>query len=458
MSVKKKVIKYMQNDFKEVMHTTLNPEGPGVVRIHLVPPSYDDGELIPSVAIINGQDIIPVNYSWTIVLAEFIKEVNKYHGKELGDDDVKSIIKNTAKGVRRVFTFLPTSVIKKDIFTIMNAFKQVAYGEEVDEEIGYMTMGEYAPFMKAPHRMDILVSAMTKDGHWHCNQQCVHCYAAGQAHAEEKELSTEEWIKILDKLREIGVPQVTFTGGEPTMRDDLFELIDHARWFVSRLNTNGIKLTKEYCEKLREVEIDSVQITFYSSDKDIHNKLVGADQYDNTVNGIKNALASDLNLSINTPLCTANKDYVKTLEFLKDLGVTYVTCSGLITTGNATTETSEQLQLSTDEIKTILADAVKYCFENGMEINFTSPGWIENEYFEELGIDIPNCGACLSNMAVTPSGNVVPCQSWLSGSVLGNIITDEWSDIWNSDKCKERREFSSELLGKCPLRREKNEK
>ena len=191
MSVKKKVIKYMQNDFKEVMHTTLNPEGPGVVRIHLVPPSYDNGELIPSVAIINGQDIIPVNYSWTIVLAEFIKEVNKYHGKELGDDDVKSIIKNTAKGVRRVFTFLPTSVIKKDIFTIMNAFKQVAYGEEVDEEIGYMTMGDYAPFMKAPHRMDILVSAMTKDGHWHCNQQCVHCYAAGQAHAEEKELSTE---------------------------------------------------------------------------------------------------------------------------------------------------------------------------------------------------------------------------------------------------------------------------
>ena len=146
------------------------------------------------------------------------------------------------------------------------------------------------------------------------------------------------------------------------------------------------------------------------------------------------------------------------MEFLKDLGVTYVTCSGLITTGNATTETSEQLQLSTDEIKTILADATKYCFENGMEISFTSPGWIENEYFEELGIDIPNCGACLSNMAVTPSGNVVPCQSWLSGSVLGNILTDEWSDIWNSDKCKERREFSSELLGKCPLRREKNEK
>ena len=59
MSVKKKVLSYLKNDFTEVLHTTLNPEGPGVVRIHLVPPSYEDGEFIPSVAIINGQDIIP---------------------------------------------------------------------------------------------------------------------------------------------------------------------------------------------------------------------------------------------------------------------------------------------------------------------------------------------------------------------------------------------------------------
>ena len=452
MSAKKKVIRYMQTGFNEVLHTTLNPEGPGVVRIHLVPPEYDDGELKPSIAIINGQDIIPVNYSWTILLAEFIKEVNKYHGVEITDKDAKSIIDNTAKAVRKVFFLLPKSIIKKDIFTIMNAFKQVAYGEEVDEEIGYMNIGEYAEFMKAPHRMDIMVSAMTKDGKWHCNQQCVHCYAAGQVHAEEKELTTEEWIAILDKLRAIGIPQVTFTGGEPTMRDDLFELIDHARWFVSRLNTNGIKLTDDYCKKLREVELDSVQITFYSSDEEIHNKLVGAPQYANTVNGIKNAIANDLNLSINTPLCTLNKDYVKTLEFLKDLGVNYVTCSGLITTGNATTEASENLQLTTDEIKKILADAADYCYANGMEISFTSPGWIENEFFDEHALSIPNCGACLSNMAVTPSGIVVPCQSWLSDDALGNILTDEWSDIWNNKTAVARREYSAEMLGKCPLR------
>ena len=449
------VKKYMLENFTEVLHTTLNPEGPGVVRIHLIPPKIDDGKIAASVAIINGQDIIPVNVSWSILLAELIKEINKYHGKEVSNEDVSNILNETCKAVKKVFPLVSKKRFKKDIETMMTTFKQVAYGEEVSEEIGYMNIGDYAEYMKAPHRMDLMVSAMEKCGKWNCNQACVHCYAAGQTNASEEELDTDTWLKILDKLRSIGVTQVTFTGGEPTMRDDLFTLISHAKWFVSRLNTNGIKLTKEYCENLRKSELDSLQITFYSSEPEIHNKLVGADKFEETLCGIKNSLEAGLNVSINTPLCTLNKDYVKTLELLHSLGVSYVTCSGLITTGNALSGKSESLQLSTEEIKKILADAADYAYDNDMEISFTSPGWIEEEFFEAHALSTPNCGACLSNMAITPGGNVVPCQSWLSSDVLGNFLNDDWDKIWNSDACKKRRDYSSLMLGRCPLRREK---
>lgn len=447
--------RYMKKNFKEVMHTTFNPEGPGVVRIHLVPPKYEGGAVANSVAIINGQDIVPVNYSWSILLCEFIKEVNKYSGREVTEEEVTAIKENTVKAVKKVFPFTSKKVILDDLYKMMETFKQVAYGEKVTEEIGYMNIGEYAEYMSAPHRMDLMVSAMTKEGKWHCNQKCVHCYAAGQPKAEESELSTEEWKKIIKKLREIGVTQVTFTGGEPTMREDLFELIREAKWFVSRLNTNGIKLTPEYCENLRKEELDSLQITFYSSNEEIHNKLVGANHYKETVEGIENALASGLNVSVNTPLCTLNKDYVETLKFLHEKGIMYVTCSGLITTGNALTENSEALQLTEKEIKEVLKQAADYAYNNGMEISFTSPGWIEEEFFKENALSTPNCGACLSNMAITPGGNVVPCQSWLSGNVLGNFLKDEWKTIWESEACKKRREYSGLMLGRCPLRREK---
>ena len=451
MKCSKRVRNYIRNEMKEVMHTTLNPEGPGVVRIHLVPPKDPEATGIASVAIINGQDLIPVNLSWAILLTEFIKEVNKYHGRAITEADSAQIMSRVQKNMRRIYPLLPGRILKRDLYVILRTFTQIAKGEVPDEKIDYIRIGDYAPNMRAPHRMDLMVSAMTKGGKWNCNQQCVHCYAAGQELAEEKELSTEEWKQIIDRCRDAWIPQVTFTGGEPTMRDDLCELIAHASWFVTRLNTNGVRLSTELCRKLRQASLDSVQITFYSDDAKIHNRLVGADQYEQTVAGIENALAQGLGVSVNTPLCTLNRDYVKTLQFLHEKGVLYVTCSGLIQTGNAREEASEELQLSRDEIRQILRDAVAYCHANGMEISFTSPGRIESAFFEELGIATPTCGACLSNMAITPGGTVVPCQSWLSEKTLGNMLKDDWDQIWNGDECIDRRAWSAKMLGRCPL-------
>jgi len=449
----RRINEYMDDTFDEVLHTTLNPDGPGAIRIHLIPPKKEENALNPSIAIINGMDIVPVNFAWAVMLAEMIRETNKYDGKEIGEADIRSILDRTAENVKQIIPIFSEKRIKGDIETIYTTLMQIAYREEVTTEVNYMSIGEYAEYMNAPHRMDIMVSAMTKEGKWHCNQKCVHCYAADQIHAEEEEISTEEWKKILDKCREAGIPQVTFTGGEPTMRDDLIELIAYARWFISRLNTNGIKLTPEYCRELHKAELDSVQITFYSCDKDVHEQLVGAKRFDETVAGIDNAIAEGLSVSINTPLCTLNRDYLSTLKFLHDKGVIYVTCSGLITTGNAAEEASEKLQLSSEELEQILREAVAYCNENGMEIAFTSPGWIDQSVFDELDIPSPSCGACLSNMAITPGGNVVPCQSWLSDEPLGNMLKDDWQSIWESEACVSRRDYSSEMTGECPLRR-----
>ena len=444
---------YMEFAFRDVLHTTLNPDGPGVIRIHLIPPKAEEDAFNPSIAIINGTDIVPVSFVWAVILAELIQETNRFDGREIGEKNIQSIMDRTAESVKQILPILSRKRIREDIQTIYTTLRQIAYREEVTTDVHYMSIGDYAPFMRAPHRMDLMVSAMTKDGKWHCNQKCVHCYAAGQTLSDEKELSTAEWKKILDICHSAGIPQVTFTGGEPTMREDLFELIGHARWFISRLNTNGIRLTQEYCKKLREVELDSVQITFYCADPEVHDRLVGAKRYEETLSGIRNALEAGLSVSINTPLCTLNRDYVSTLKFLHELGVVYVTCSGLITTGSAAGAESESLQLGSEELEEILREAVSFCHENGMEIAFTSPGWLDEELFEELDIPSPSCGACLSNMAVTPGGNVVPCQSWLSEQPLGNILTDDWKDIWESAPCREHRDFSAQMTGECPLRR-----
>lgn len=452
MSLREVVYRLLK--MKGVAHTTLNPYGPGTVRIHLVPPKFSLTKTAPSVVILNGQDIIPINMSWATLLDAFIANVNRYEGKEINEGDMEVIVHNTLKRVRKVYPRTKNAKLKEDLERIVVTLMDVAYGRQPSENIGYMTLGEYAPNMTAPHRMDLMVSAMTRDGKWHCNQKCLHCYAAGQAQAEVEELSTSDWKRVIDKCRKIGIPQLTFTGGEPTMREDLPELIYYARWFVTRLNTNGVKLTKELCQQLYNVSLDSVQITLYSADEMEHNTLVGANNFKSTVEGINNAIEAGLNISINTPLCKVNANYLNTLKFLNELGVKYVSCSGLIVTGNACQQESKCTQLSEKELYTILKEATLYCVEQHIEISFTSPGWVSDDRLELLGLAIPTCGACLSNMAIAPNGGVVPCQSWLSEETLGNILEQPWSHIWNSPRCKAIREYSSSMKHDCPLKKE----
>ena len=452
MNASKRELAYAAAHFNEVHHTTLDPEGPGVVRIHLVPPLVRGKEIGASVAILNGQDVVPVNTAWSILLTEFIRCVNAHSGHPVTDAEAADILERTCDAVKKVYPFTRRARLKRDVAAMMETFRQIAAGERTDTPIEYLSLGEYAPRMRAVHRMDLMVSAMAVDGHWNCNQQCLHCYAAGQTLSDEPELSTAEWKTIIDRCRAACIPQLTFTGGEPTMRSDLVELIDHARWFITRLNTNGVRLTKDYCAALRKASLDSVQITFYSADEAVHNRLVGAKHWRDTLAGIQNALSAGLSLSVNTPLCTLNRDYPATLRFLHECGVRYVTCSGLITTGRAAGAQSEALQLSHTEVRDILRESTEYCFSNGMELSFTSPGWVDDEFCRGLGITTPNCGACLSNMAVTPGGGVVPCQSWLSEPPLGNMLRDDWETIWNSPACRARREFSAQMRCECPLR------
>ena len=369
------------------------------------------------------------------------------------DEEMERVVHKTLSKVQTIYPKTSSKKMKHDLWRIVETLCDVAYGKEPQTDIGYMTLSDYAPYMKAPHRMDLMVSSMCRNGRWNCNQKCLNCYAAGQAQSSVEELSTDEWKKVIDKCQKIGIPQLTFTGGEPTIRRDLVELVDHAKWFVTRLNTNGINLTKDLCEELYDASLDSVQITLYSNHENTHNLLVGAEKFKYTVQGIKNALDAGLNVSINTPLCTQNADYTNTLKFLKELGIEYVTCSGMIMAGNALTEKSKTTHLTPKELSLSLKSATAFCKKEHMQIDFTSPGWLPEETLKALNLNVPTCGACLSNMAIAPNGNVVPCQSWLSQNAsLGNILDTSWNSIWNSSECKRIRGFSSMSEGVCPLK------
>ena len=455
MGLQNKIAQY--REYKNgVSHCTFNPEGPGVVRIHLIPPKFRLFRSSAYIVILNGYYLLPLGYSWALILSNFMKEVNRFDGKPITEADGKMIVENTARNVRKVYPSVPKKDIEEDLEELLDVLFAVARGNNPDAEIEKLSIRAYRDNMTAPHRMDLMVSAMSDScGKWQCNQKCVFCYAAGQQMGKTKEMTTEQWKQAIDRLDAARVPMVTFTGGEPTQRADIAELVGYAKRMVTRLNTNGVNLTPELVQQLKVAGLDSVQVTLYSHDEAVHNALVGSNHHADTIQGIRNAVAAGLDISINTPLCKKNADYERTLAFIYSLGVRFVTVSGLICTGMAGINHKEY-DLTSEELFEIVKTAKEFCNDHEMEIDFTSPGLIDAEKLDGLGMNVPMCGACLSNMAIAPDGTVVPCQSWLGADAsLGNILTDPFKRIWNHPMCKQLRNMSEEQALSCPFRARK---
>lgn len=432
-------------------HITLDPKGPGVVRIHMIPPRTESPE-DPFLLLLNGAQLVPLTLSWAVLLANFMDRLEPFSGCEISEEDWAGMVRGAVDETHRTYPRTDRALLQEDLELMLRSLVAIAQGREPDVAVGALTLGEYADKMSAPHRMDLMLSAMTRGGAWHCNQKCLHCYAAGQPMGESRELTTAEWKDVLARLRAANIPQVTFTGGEPTLRGDLVELVDAAQWFVTRLNTNGRLLTPQLCRALAEASLDSVQVTLYAADAEAHNALVGAPGFDETVRGIRNAVDAGLIVSVNTPLCSLNRDYAATLRFAAALGVRYATCSGLIPSGGAEGAESRATRLSAEELTEILQSAVAAAHELSMELDFTSPGWLKEETLRSLGLTlVPSCGACLSNMAIAPDGTVIPCQSWLGGTALGNILTDDWPAIWDGEACRAIRAESAKMEHICQL-------
>jgi MoaA/NifB/PqqE/SkfB family radical SAM enzyme len=356
--------------------------------------------------------------------------------------------------MHRVYPRTPKKRFEDDLAEIVLIACSIAHNEPVPDGVqSVMTLSQYAKHLKGPQRMDLIVAPMLANGKKLCPLDCGCCYAADQPLMKVRDqLSTQQWKEIIDHCRAIGIPQLTFTGGEPLSRADIVELVHHAEWHVTFVNTNGVGMTPEMAQAFVGANLDGLQITLYSHDGEAHDRLVGREgAWKKTVDGVRNAVDAGLNVSINTPLVPGNADYASTVRFIHSLGVRYVTCSGLFPAGAANARIRSGEILGADALFEALKSGVEACRQFEMEIEFTSPGCLEASQLKSLGLTVPICGACLSNMAVAPDGTVVACQSWLHDREgLGNMLSDTWQHIWNHRECRRLR-FSPECTD-CRLK------
>jgi radical SAM protein with 4Fe4S-binding SPASM domain len=283
------------------------------------------------------------------------------------------------------------------------------------------------PFSKqptAPYRMDLAIT-------YRCNNDCSHCYNARPR--SYPEISTKEWYQILDILWSIGIPHVVFTGGEPTLREDLADLIAHAEQNgqITGINTNGRRLSdRKYIDKLVNAGLDHVQITIESHDPTIHDQMVNHQgSWKQTVAGIQNALETPLYVMTNTTMLSTNANGLEqTLEFLASLGIPTVGLNALIYSGRGL---DVNTGLAESELTPLLNFAREITDKYSQRLIWYTPTQYCNFDPMQLELGVKGCTAALYNMCVEPNGDVIPCQSYYKS--LGNIISDSWDSIWNHE-------------------------
>jgi len=405
----------------------------------------------PDMLWVNGQDLLLVNKTAAEFIETFIVVMSRY-SNNLDPTLFKQEIASIMKGK---YPQVPVETLIRDFDTIYGTLLQVSQGKCPISDVKLNTKETNPKLWTAPPRMDLALT-------YSCNNNCYFCYTGGPQKVEE--LNTGDWKKIIDKLWQNGVPQIVFTGGETTLRDDLVELIEYSKEFVTGLVTNGRRLAS-LSPDLNRAELDYVQVSLESHLPEVHDRMVRINgAWTETHKGIIQALQNDLEVITNTTLTKDNLTiFPDLIEFGSALGLKMMACNTLICSGRGTCS-KKDTGITPEELKTTLSQAQRVANQKGIKLEWYSPTCYKQFNPLEFGFGVKACSAAQYNLTIQPDGSVIPCQSWFKDK-LGQILKDPWPQIWNHpvavgfrektylkdrEECKQC-EYLPQCCGGCPL-------
>jgi organic radical activating enzyme len=368
--------------------TTAKPLEPGIY--HYIAPEYAEFPYRLHVRIEpNGEGIMIIDASTILHLNQTAAEYAYHLVKETALDEVVSQMgrRYEISGDRIRMDFQD---FRERVFTLIDI-------PDLDP-VTYLELGRDTPYsgkISAPYRLDCGLTYQLPAG---------TDPDAAPTKRVERELTTEEWITIIDKAWQVGIPHIVFTGGEPTLRDDLVELISHAEanGQVTGLLTDGIKLSdSDYFNSLLQSGLDHLMVVLSSRDERAWTAL-------------EIILPEDIFTTVHITVTTENADQVSNmLDRLLEMDVNAISLS------NIGPELDEVLQTARDYVAELQIPLV---WDLPVPYSDRNPVSLDDEEGERIE------GAGRAWLYIEPDGDVLPTQG--TNQILGNFLRDNWESIW----------------------------
>jgi molybdenum cofactor biosynthesis enzyme MoaA len=198
-----------------------------------------------------------------------------------------------------------------------------------------------------------------------CNARCGFCLAPPTAH----QVKLDDLVRGLEWLAQLGVRKIQLCGGEPTIRQDLPEIIEAVRrlGLACSMTTNGIILRQQVLEKLRPARA-AVKVSVHGPEA-LHNEMLGRDCYVRVTKNIRALRQAGVQVTIQTVITRKMPDaYRYTIELCRDLDVNKLTLMPFVPRGRGV-ETADEYQLSQAQRATFFKDVDTLRSELGGEMD-----------------------------------------------------------------------------------------
>nr|WP_222948251.1 pyrroloquinoline quinone biosynthesis protein PqqE [Thauera sedimentorum] len=267
---------------------------------------------------------------------------------------------------------------------------------------------------------------------YRCPLKCPWCSnPVDYEHCHDKELSTEEWKRVLREGRELGALQLGFTGGEPMLRDDLEELVGEANrlGYYTNLITSGVGLTEERLVALKAAGLKQIQLSLQSSDRELTDSLVGARAFDLKIKVARMIKAHGFPMVLNVPVFRHNADQTADiLALAEDIGVDYLEFANIqyynwaMANRDELLPTRQQLEAAERGVQ-----VARERIGDRMTIYFVIP-----DYYEERPKACMNGWGSI-HLTVAPDGAALPCQEarLIQGLDFPTVRERSLAWLWN---------------------------
>lgn len=283
-----------------------------------------------------------------------------------------------------------------------------------------------------------------------CNLNCLHC----STNARKKlpnELSTDEAINVIEQLANLGIFQLGFSGGEPLLRKDIFELIEIAtdKGILVGIGTNGLIFTPDIAKELRDLGIDHVQVSLDGATPETHEKQRGVPNiFQKAINAIKICVREEVKVHTCFTSTRINfKELENVIDLCAQLGVNRFNWSRFVPLGRGTKSLDLTSREWKDQTEIFMKKRDQYEIIERMEfITHTSqivlhdPSLMKQNLFQ-------GCVAGITKIAIWQDGSVSPCAVF--DMRIGNVRETSLAEIWRKSSELIKLRDRSNLKGKC---------